>query len=102
MRPRRQTSSHACATATRRSSAAWCTSWRSVAALGMLAHEEDLDVIWISSLATDHLFVPKLMEALRAAGLGDVAVIVGGIVPDADEAGLLQTGAARGFHPAGA
>ena len=46
--------------------------------------EEDVDVIGVSSLATDHLIVPKLMNALRA-GLGDVAVVVGGIVPDEDE-----------------
>jgi methylmalonyl-CoA mutase C-terminal domain/subunit len=64
-----------------------------------LATEEDVDVIGISSLATDHLIVPKLMDALRAAGLGDVAVIVGGIVPDADEAILLASGVARVFHP---
>ncbi len=42
-------------------------------------------MIGISSLATDHLIVPKLMAALREAGLADVAVIVGGIVPDDDE-----------------
>jgi methylmalonyl-CoA mutase C-terminal domain/subunit len=64
-----------------------------------LATEEDVDVIGISSLATDHLIVPKLMDALRAAGLADVAVIVGGIVPDEDEQMLLAAGVARVFHP---
>jgi methylmalonyl-CoA mutase C-terminal domain/subunit len=73
--------------------------WQELAAVVKLATEEDVDVIGISSLATDHLIVPKLMDALRAAGLGDVAVIVGGIVPDADEAMLLQSGVARVFHP---
>jgi len=73
--------------------------WQEIAAVVKLATEEDVDVIGISSLATDHLIVPKLMDALRAAGLGNVAVIVGGIVPDADEAVLLQTGVARVFHP---
>jgi len=43
--------------------------------------------------------VPKLMQALGAAGLTDVAVIVGGIVPDTDEAMLLEAGVARVFHP---
>ena len=61
-----------------------------------LAMEEDVDVIGISSLATDHLIVPKLMEALRAAGLADVAVIVGGIVPDEDEARAAREPAWRG------
>ena len=73
--------------------------WQEIATVVKLALEEDVDVIGISSLATDHLIVPKLMVALREAGLTDVAVIVGGIVPDADEATLLEAGVARVFHP---
>ena len=73
--------------------------WQEIATVVKLALEEDVDVIGISSLATDHLIVPKLMAALREAGLDDVAVIVGGIVPDADEATLLEAGVARVFHP---
>jgi methylmalonyl-CoA mutase C-terminal domain/subunit len=42
------------------------------------------------------------MDALRAAELGDVAVIVGGIVPDEDERTLLASGVARVFHPGAA
>jgi len=76
--------------------------WQEIPAVVKLALEEDVDVIGISSLATDHLIVPKLMDALRAAGLGEVAVIVGGIVPDADEAMLLKSGVARVFHPGAA
>ena len=56
-------------------------------------------MIGISSLATDHLLVPKLMDALRAAGAHDVQVIVGGIVPARDERLLLESGVARVFHP---
>lgn len=73
--------------------------WQEIAAVVKLATEEDVDVIGISSLATDHLIVPKLMVALREAGLGDVGVIVGGIVPDEDEQMLLDAGVARVFHP---
>ena len=76
--------------------------WQDIAAVVKLALEEDVDVIGISSLATDHLIVPKLMRALGAAGLQDIAVIVGGIVPDADEAMLLRAGVARVFHPGSA
>jgi methylmalonyl-CoA mutase cobalamin-binding domain/chain len=39
------------------------------------------------------------MEALREGGLTDVAVVVGGIVPDEDEQMLLDAGVARVFHP---
>ena len=41
--------------------------WQSIAAVVKLAMEEDVDVIGISSLATDHLIVPKLTEALGGA-----------------------------------
>jgi len=73
--------------------------WQKIDAVVKLALEEDVDVIGVSSLATDHLIVPKLMAALRSAGLSDVVVIVGGIVPDADERALLDAGVARVFHP---
>jgi len=76
--------------------------WQEIATVVKLATEEDVDVIGISSLATDHLIVPKLMSALREAGLADIAVIVGGIVPDEDEATLLAAGVARVFHPGSA
>ena len=73
--------------------------WQGIASVVKLAIEEDVDVIGISSLATDHLIVPKLMRALAEAGVVGVAVIVGGIVPDDDEAALLDAGVARVFHP---
>ena len=76
--------------------------WQEIAAVVKLAIEEDVDVIGVSSLATDHLIVPKLIAALREAGLADVAVVVGGIVPDADETMLLDAGVARVFHPGAA
>ncbi|TFZ06113.1 methylmalonyl-CoA mutase [Ramlibacter henchirensis] len=73
--------------------------WQEIPTVVKLAMEEDADVIGISSLATDHLIVPRLMSALRDAGMGDVQVIVGGIVPHRDEAVLLESGVARVFHP---
>jgi len=66
--------------------------WQEIGAVVKLAMEEDVDVIGVSSLATDHRIVPKLIVALREAGLAEVAVIVGGIVPDDDEAALLEAG----------
>jgi pivalyl-CoA mutase small subunit len=73
--------------------------WQSIAAVVKLATEEDVDVVGISSLATDHLIVPRLMTALRDAGLGNVRVVVGGIVPDNEEAQLLAAGVREVFHP---
>lgn len=73
--------------------------WQEVATVVKLAIEEDAEVIGISSLATDHLLVPRLMTALRDADMNGVQVIVGGIVPARDEKLLLDAGVARVFHP---
>ena len=72
--------------------------WQSIAAVVKLAMEEDVDVIGISSLATDHLIVPKLTEALGAAGLGYIGVVVGGIVPEDERPALIAAGVERDFR----
>jgi len=73
--------------------------WQSVDAVVSLVTQEDVDVIGISSLSTDHLLVPKLMAALRAAGLGHVRVVVGGGVLDSEERNLIDAGVSRVYHP---
>jgi methylmalonyl-CoA mutase C-terminal domain/subunit len=76
--------------------------WQSIEAVVRIAVEEDVDVIGLSSLATDHLIVPKLMEALRNAGLADVGVIVGGIVPADEQDALYACGVSAIFGPGSA
>ncbi len=76
--------------------------WQEIATVVKLALEEDVDVIGISSLATDHLLVPQVLTALRDAGLGHVRLVVGGIVPDDEAEELLRAGVARVFHPGSA
>jgi len=76
--------------------------WQSIAAVVKLAMEEDVDVIGVSSLATDHLIVPKLMEALRAAGLGHIGLVVGGIVPEDERPALIVAGVSAIFGPGAA
>jgi methylmalonyl-CoA mutase C-terminal domain/subunit len=73
--------------------------WQDIDAVVRLAQDEDVDVIGVSSLATDHVLVPGLVDALKAEGLEHVRVVVGGIVPDADEEALLSAGVSRVFHP---
>jgi len=73
--------------------------WQQVEHVVNQALEEDVDAIGISSLATDHLLVPKLMQALATAEMEDVVVIVGGIVPDEDVVMLKEAGVAEVFHP---
>ena len=73
--------------------------WQQLDQVVRLAEEEVVDVIGVSSLATDHLLLPKLLSHLRKAGLAHIPVIVGGIVPDKDETALIKAGVARVFHP---
>ncbi len=73
--------------------------WQQIDSVVKLALEEDVDVIGISSLATDHLLVPKLMQSLKDAELSHIRVVVGGIVPDEDEVALLKAGVSQVFHP---
>ncbi len=73
--------------------------WQQVETVVNQAAQEDVDCIGVSSLATDHLLVPKLMRALAEAGLEDVIVIVGGIVPDNEEQMLKEARVSRVFHP---
>jgi len=73
--------------------------WQEIGHVVNQALEEDVDAIGVSSLATDHLLVPKLMTALRDADMADVVVVVGGIVPDEDEAMLKGVGVSEIFHP---
>jgi len=72
--------------------------WQSIEAVVSMAIDEDVDLIGLSSLANDHLLVPKLMQAMRAAGLENVPVVIGGVVPEDDEAMLREAGVARVFR----
>ncbi|MEM7207870.1 MAG: cobalamin-dependent protein [Pseudomonadota bacterium] len=73
--------------------------WQSIDAVVQLATQEDVDLIGISTLATDHLIIPDLMQALDDAGLANVAVFVGGIVPDPEHAMLKEVGVRAIFGP---
>lgn len=73
--------------------------WQQIDHVVRLAEEEDVDVIGVSSLSTDHRLIPKLMTALRERGLRHVRVVVGGIVPDEDAAELTAAGVSAIFHP---
>lgn len=73
--------------------------WQEIDAVINLATQEDVDVIGVSSLATDHLIVPDLMFALKDANLSHVGVIVGGIVPESEQPALIDAGVRKVFGP---
>jgi (2R)-ethylmalonyl-CoA mutase len=61
---------------------------------------EDVSCVGISILSGSHLqLVPQLLRLLRAEGLGDVPVVVGGIIPKSDAEQLLALGVAAVFTP---
>jgi (2R)-ethylmalonyl-CoA mutase len=64
------------------------------------AVEEDVHVVGLSILSGSHMsVVPEVVEGLREAGLADVPVVVGGIIPESDAAALTAAGVARVFTP---
>ncbi len=64
------------------------------------AVQEDVDVVGLSILSGSHLeLVPDILNGLRDAGLDDVPVVVGGIVPDADARRLKELGVAEVYTP---
>ena len=64
------------------------------------AVEEDVQCVGLSILSGSHLsLVPQVLDGLRAAGMADVPVVVGGIIPDADAAALRAGGVAEVFTP---
>ncbi|MCY1706512.1 protein meaA [Pannonibacter sp. SL95] len=64
------------------------------------ALEEGVHVIGLSILSGSHLaLVRDVMERLRAAGIGDVPVVVGGIIPDEDARALKAMGVAAVYTP---
>jgi methylmalonyl-CoA mutase len=59
-----------------------------------------VDAVGVSSLAAGHkTLVPELIAELRARGLGEVTVIVGGVIPEQDYAFLRAAGVAEIFGP---
>jgi methylmalonyl-CoA mutase C-terminal domain/subunit len=64
------------------------------------ALQEDVDVVGISILSGAHMVLcPRIMELLRAQGMDDVLVLVGGIIPHEDVAPLQQVGIKAIFGP---
>ncbi|RIA00072.1 methylmalonyl-CoA mutase [Cereibacter sphaeroides] len=64
------------------------------------AIDNDVHVVGISSLAAGHkTLAPKLIEALKEKGAGDILVICGGVIPQQDYDFLQQAGVKAIFGP---
>jgi ethylmalonyl-CoA mutase len=61
---------------------------------------EDVHCVGLSILSGSHMeLVPDVLDGLRDAGLGDVPVIVGGIIPESDGRRLIERGVAAVYPP---
>jgi methylmalonyl-CoA mutase, C-terminal domain len=69
-----------------------------VQAIVAAAVQEDVALVGLSILSSAHLaLTARVIEGLRAAGAGDIAVVVGGTIPAADVSRLRAAGAAAVF-----
>jgi methylmalonyl-CoA mutase cobalamin-binding domain/chain len=74
--------------------------WQTPEAVVRTVADEDADWLGLSILSGAHMtLVPRVLQMLRDAGLGQVGVLVGGIIPEADVPKLLEMGVARVFGP---
>lgn len=73
---------------------------RTPAQIVRAAVEEDVQAVGLSILSGAHnRLVPEVVAGLRAAGLDEVLVIVGGIIPESDARHLKENGVAEVFLP---
>ena len=64
------------------------------------AVEESVHIIGLSILSGSHRpLVTEVLERMREAGIGDIPLVVGGIIPEEDEKALLAMGVARIYTP---
>ena len=64
------------------------------------AKKDDAHVVGLSILSGSHIpLVEDLMNKMREAGLGDIPVVVGGIIPEDDANRLRSMGVARVYTP---
>jgi methylmalonyl-CoA mutase C-terminal domain/subunit len=64
------------------------------------AVQEDADVLGLSFLAGDQMaLVPKIIQALKDSGKGDIPVVVGGIILKRQAEELMKMGVKKIFFP---
>lgn len=62
--------------------------------------DEDAAAVGLSTLSGAHnVLIPKVCDGLREAGLGDVVVFAGGIIPEQDRSPLYEKGVRAIFWP---
>lgn len=74
--------------------------WQTPLATVQAGLQEDVDVLGVSLLSAAHMTVmPEVLRCGREAGIGDIPVIVGGIIPEQDKEPLRAMGCSGVFNP---
>jgi methylmalonyl-CoA mutase cobalamin-binding domain/chain len=74
--------------------------WLTPEAVVRVVADEDADWLGLSLLSGAHMtLVPRVITLLRQAGLDNVRILVGGIIPESDIPKLAEMGVARVFGP---
>src|SRR5436309_5980648 len=74
--------------------------WQTPEAVVHTVADEDADWLGLSLLSGAHMtLVPRVVQLLREAGLEDVGLLIGGIIPEGDVPKLQAMGVARVFGP---
>lgn len=74
--------------------------WQTPEAVVRTVMDEDADWLGLSLLSGAHMtLVPRILGLLKEAGLEQVRILVGGIIPEEDIPALLAMGVSRVFGP---
>ncbi|MCH2134796.1 MAG: cobalamin-dependent protein [Phycisphaerales bacterium] len=73
--------------------------WQTPRSLAIAARDEDVDCIAASMMSNSHnVLVPRLVDECRRVGRSDMIINVGGIIPQEDVQGMLDSGVNSVFH----
>jgi LAO/AO transport system ATPase len=74
--------------------------WQTPVATVYAALQEDVDVLGVSLLSAAHMSImPEVVRLCCEAGIPDIPVMVGGIIPEQDQQPLREAGVAGVFNP---
>ncbi len=74
--------------------------WQTCEATMLAALQEDVDIVGVSLLSAAHLTVmPEILRIRKELDVENIPIVLGGIVPDADQPKLKEMGVAAVFNP---
>ena len=73
--------------------------WQTPRCLAIGGRDEDVDVIACSMMSNSHLvLIPRLIDACKEVGRGDIPINIGGVIPQEDIQPMLDVGVHEIYH----